>query len=501
MLRPRMKPISELKRELNEISDLKSVANVLEWDQLTYLPKGGEDARGRQLGLVSRILHERRSSPTLSKLVDDAAGVADEDSVDGAIVRRARRMVERAQRVPAELQSEITAHSSRMYGEWVVAKQDDDFERIRPFLEKNVELSRRYAEHFDFAHPADAFIDENDPGMSAESIRTLFAELRQDLVPIVHTLRDAEQPDASFLEREFPHDAQLKFADYIARAVGYDFERGRQDLTAHPFMIRFSGGDVRITTRVAADPTGAIFGTIHESGHALYEQGIDAALDGTPLGSGTSTGVHESQSRLWENIVGRSLSFWTRHYPVLVEHFPEALGDVSLKNFHRTINRVHRSLRRVESDEVSYNLHVMIRFDLELQVLEGTLAVADLPEAWNARMKNDLGIDVPSNALGCLQDVHWYCMPFGGSFQGYTLGNLMSAQFYEAALKGDGIKEALEAGETAPLRGWLTENLYTHGGRYMPDELVKRVTGKELSTESFLRYLRSKYGALYGVDL
>ncbi|MFT5353319.1 MAG: carboxypeptidase Taq [Polyangiales bacterium] len=493
--------LSDLKRELTEISDLRSVANVLEWDQLTYLPKGGEHARGRQLGLVSRILHERCASPTLSKLVDNASRMADEDSVDGAIVRRARRMVERAQRVPAELQSELTAHASRMYGEWVVAKKDNDFERIRPLLEKNVELSRRYADHFDFAHPADAFIDENDPGMSAESIRTLFASLRKELVPIVHVLRDADQPDSSFLERDFPHDAQLKFADYIARAVGYDFERGRQDLTAHPFMIRFSGGDVRITTRVGSDPTGAIFGTIHESGHALYEQGIDAALDGTPLGAGTSTGVHESQSRLWENIVGRSLSFWTRHYPALVEHFPEALGDVSLANFHRTINRVHRSLKRVESDEVSYNLHVMLRFDLELEVLEGKLAIADLPEAWNARMLSDLGIEVPSDADGCLQDVHWYCMPFGGSFQGYTLGNLMSAQFYEAACKGGGVSEALETGETAPLRKWLTENVYTHGGRYMPDELVQRVTGRPLSADSFLSYLRQKYGALYAVDL
>ena len=491
----------DLKRELKEISDLKSVANVLEWDQLTYLPKGGEEARGRQLGLVSRILHERASSPTLSKLVDNAQSMADDDSVDGAIVRRARRMVERAQRVPAELQSELTAHASRMYGEWVVAKNDNDFARVRPLLEKNVDLSRRYAEHFDFAHPADAFIDENDPGMSAESIRSLFASLREELVPIVHTLLAADQPDASFLERGFPHDAQLKFADYIARAVGYDFDRGRQDLTAHPFMVRFSGGDVRITTRVGKDPMGAIFGTIHESGHALYEQGIDAAFDGTPLGSGTSTGVHESQSRLWENIVGRSLSFWTCHYPALVEHFPDVLGDVSLTDFHRTINRVHRSLKRVESDEVSYNLHVMLRFDLELEVLEGKLAIADLPEAWNARMKSDLGIDVPSDAEGCLQDVHWYCMPFGGSFQGYTLGNLMSAQFYDAAKKGPGVSEALANGETTPLRKWLTENVYTHGGRYMPDELIERVTGRPLSADSFLSYLRGKYGALYGVEL
>ena len=498
-----MNALVELKSELQAISDLHSAAMVLEWDQNTYMPPGGAEARGRQIALLSRLAHERRSAERMGELLGSLAATADQDSVDGAMVRRAHRDWERATRVPSVLMEEMRNHASRLYSVWAEARKADDFARVAPLLERNVELSRRYAEHFEVDHPIDAFIDEHDPGMTAASVSRLFAEFREELVPIAERLLAQPRPDRSLLDANYPAAEQLAFAAKVSAALGYDFDRGRQDLTHHPFMIRFSAGDVRITTRVEPrDFSSCLFGTIHETGHALYEQNIEKRFDGTPLGSGTSTGVHESQSRLWENLVGRSRTFWEHFYPQLQAVFPEPLGDVELSTFHRAINSVERGLIRVESDEVTYNLHVMIRFDLERAMLEGSLPIAELPEAWNARMESDLGVRPPSDRLGCLQDVHWYCMPVGGGFQGYTLGNLMSAQFFAAAQRAlPELDKQIARGDLTPLRDWLTENLYRHGATYLPDELVRRATGAALSPQPFLAYLRAKYGALYGVAL
>ncbi|MBO6940129.1 MAG: carboxypeptidase M32 [Deltaproteobacteria bacterium] len=498
-----MNALVELKSELRAISDLNAAAMVLEWDQNTYMPPGGADARGRQIALLSRLAHERRSAKRMGELLSELSAMADAESVDGALVRRALRDYQRATKVPAELMEAISNHGSVLYSAWAAARKANDFEAVRPLLEKNLELSKRYAEHFEVDHPIDAFVDEHDPGMTAASLKTLFSSLRADLVPIVEALLARPEPDRSFLDADYPEEKQLAFAAEVSAALGYDFQRGRQDLTHHPFMIRFSSGDVRITTRVdPRDFTDCLFGTIHETGHALYEQNIDRAFDGTPLGAGTSTGVHESQSRLWENLVGRSRPFWEHMYPKLQATFPEPLADVSLDDFHRAINTVERGLVRVDSDEVTYNLHVMLRFDLECAMLEGELAIRDLPEAWNARMEADLGTKPPTDTLGCLQDVHWYCIPIGGAFQGYTLGNLMSAQFFGAASKAlPELDAQLAKGEVGPLRSWLTENIYRHGATYFPDELIQRTTGAALSPEPFLAYLRKKYGPLYDVEL
>lgn len=498
-----MDPLVELKAELTTIHDLLSAAAVLEWDQSTYMPSQGAAARGRQLALLGRIAHERRTAPRMGTLLAAARAKASPDSVDEALVFRAERNWRRASQVPAELMQTIREHGAATYVAWAEARKNDDFAAILPMLEKNVELSRRYSDCFtDAAHPADPFIDEHDPGMTTASVRELFTAFRAELVPIAKTLLDAPSPDVSFLQDAscFPPDRQLELAEKMARALGYDFERGRQDLTHHPFMIRFSAGDIRITTRIGETPLESLFGTIHETGHALYEQQIDPAFDGGPLGEGTSAGVHESQSRLFENLVARSRPFWDHFYPTLQQAYPDALTHVDVADFHRAINRVKRSLIRVEADEVTYNLHVMLRFDLETQMLEGKLAVKDLPEAWNARMKSDLGIEPKNHATGCMQDVHWYCTTVGGTFQGYTIGNLMSGQFFAAARRAlPELDASLAAGDVAPIRDWLKTHVHQHGARYLPADLVERATGAPLSSADFVAYLKTKYGALYGV--
>jgi carboxypeptidase Taq len=334
-------------------------------------------------------------------------------------------------------------------------------------------------------------------------VRALFAELREQLVPLVEILADAEPPNASFLTSHYDADAQLAFGRAVIERLGYDFSRGRSDLTHHPFMTKIGGGDVRITTRVREDDlTDALYSTIHECGHALYEQNIDPSFVATPLDNGTSSGVHESQSRLWENVVGRSREFWEAMLPMAKEHFPTQLGSVSVDDMYRAVNGVKRSLVRVDADEVTYNLHVMIRFDLALSLLEGELAVKDLPEAWNARYRSDLGVTPSSDREGVLQDVHWYVERIGGLFQGYTIGNVLSAQFFDAANRADAaIADGIRAGDFAPLRRWLVDNVYRHGSVYDPNDLVERATGGPISIEPFIRYLRQKYGPLYSLSL
>ncbi|MBC7171018.1 MAG: carboxypeptidase M32 [Polyangiaceae bacterium] len=335
--------------------------------------------------------------------------------------------------------------------------------------------------------------------MTVARIRGLFEELRAGIRPILDQILSHEPPDRSFLEQRFDRAAQLAFGRTIAERIGYDFRRGRQDETHHPFMTRFAAGDVRITTRVRENDLGeALFSTIHEAGHALYEQNVDTRYDGTPLGGGISAGVHESQSRLWENLVARGRPFWDFFFPRLVEMFPSELASVDVEQFHRAVNRVGRSLIRTDADEVTYNLHVMLRFELEVAMLEGRLAVKDLPEAWNSRMQEDLGVRPPDDRDGCLQDVHWFCTTMGGTFQGYTLGNLIAAQVYAAAERAlPNLSTQIAEGEFAPLRAFLTEHVYRHGARYEPEELVLRATGAPLSPAPFLEHLRRKYEPLY----
>ena len=335
--------------------------------------------------------------------------------------------------------------------------------------------------------------------MTTASIRTLFAELSSELVPIVQAICKQPAADDGCLRGSFCEPAQLDFSLSVVKWIGYDFDRGRLDKTLHPFRTRLSAGDVRITTRVyESDVRQALFSTLHEAGHALYEQGVDSALEGTPLGRGASIGVHESQSRLWENVVGRGRSFWQHFYPLLQSAFPDQLSKVPSETFYRAINRVERSLIRTDADGVTYNLHIMMRFGLELELLEGSLRAKDLSEAWRAGMQAYLGIVPPDDRDGCLQDVHLYAGSIGGGFQSYTIGNILSAQFYAAAVKAHpNIPSEIAIGEFSTLHAWLREHFYQHGRKFKPYELVERTTGGRMSVGPYLAYLRAKYGEIY----
>ncbi|MGH6840391.1 MAG: carboxypeptidase M32, partial [Methylocella sp.] len=387
---------------------------------------------------------------------------------------------------------------------WTRARPANDFAAMLPFLEQAVDLSREYAGYFaPYKHVADPLIDAADGGMTTDLVRSLFAELRHELIPIVRAICDQPVPGDDCLRGSFGEPAQLDFSLSVVKQFGYDTGRGRLDKTHHPFCTKLALGDVRITTRVDEKHFGdALFSTMHECGHALYEQGVAAALEGTPLGTGTSAGVHESQSRLWENVVGRGRSFWEHFYPVLRDAFPEQFRHKGFEAFYHAINKVERSLIRTDADEVTYNLHIMMRFDLELELLEGELRVKDLPEAWRARMQADLGVAPAGDRDGCLQDVHWYGGTVGGGFQSYTIGNILSAQFYAAAVKAHPeIPREIAKGEFGTLHGWLREHLYRHGRKFQPSEAVSRATGASMSTTPYLAYLRAKYGELYHLDL
>ena len=494
---------TELKVRLAEIDDLNMAASLLNWDQSTYMPAGGAEARGRQMATLAKISQEKFIDPEIGHLLDALRPYEESlpfESDEASLLRVTRRDYEQATKIPPEFMAEFNLHSANAYQTWAAARPENDFLKVQPLLEKTLDLSRKFADFFPgYEHIADPLIDFSDYGMKASSVRTLFAELREQLVPIVKGITSQPPADDSFLRVHYPEAQQLKFAEGVVRQLGYDFNRGRIDKTHHPFMTKFSLGDVRITTRVKENYLGeTLFSNMHEAGHAMYEQGIDQSYEATPLAGGTSAGVHESQSRTWENLVGRSRGFWEFFYPQLQAEFPEQLKGVSLDQFYRAINKVERSLIRTDADEVTYNLHVMLRFDFELQLLEGSLSIRDLPEAWHERFEQDFGIVPPSNADGVMQDVHWYGGAIGGAFQGYTLGNILSAQFYASALQAHPeIPVQMRQGQFATLRGWLTENVYRHGRKFTAPELVQRATGQPLTIAPYVQYLKTKYGELY----
>ncbi|MGL4612009.1 MAG: carboxypeptidase M32 [Trueperaceae bacterium] len=492
-----------LKARLQEITDLYAANYVLGWDQSTYMPKGGAEARGRQIATLSKLAHQKFTDPALGNLLEDLRSFEQTlpyDSDNASLLRFTRKGYGKALKVPDAFVATTSQHFSDVYELWAEARLANDYKKILPALEKTLELSQEFSSFFSkFDHVADPHIDAGDEGMTVATVRPLFASLRQELVPLVEAIPARAEADDSAIKQFFPEDKQLAFGLHIAQAFGYDLARGRQDKTLHPFATHFSVNDVRITTRVKEnDLSEALFSTLHEAGHAMYEQGVSLTLDPTPLAAGTSSGVHESQSRLWENVVGRSFGFWQHYYPKLQKTFPERLNNVPLEAFYKAINKVSRSLIRTDADEVTYNLHVIIRFDLECELLEDKLSVKDLPEAWCERYKRDLGVFSETDTDGVLQDVHWFSGFIGGAFQGYAIGNILSSQFYDAALQAHPeIPKEIIKGQFSTLHTWMRENIYQHGSKFTAPEIIKRATGQDLTIEPYVRYLKTKYGELY----
>lgn len=492
-----------LKDRLAEISDLNGAAAVLGWDQQTYMPPGGAAARAEQLATLGKLAHERLISDQVGELLEAAAAevaTLPADSDEACLVRVVRRDYDKARRVPPALVAELARAASLGMEIWVKARESSDFPLFQPALHKILDLHRQLAHCLGFEErPYDALLDQYEPGMKTSQVARIFSELREGLVPLVQAIAGKlDRVDDAVLRRHYAGGKQWDFGLEVLERLGYDLTRGRQDKSVHPFTTSFSINDVRITTRVDEHflPT-ALFGTLHECGHALYEQGISQALERTPLASGASLGIHESQSRLWENLVGRSRGFWSFFFPRLQHLFPEHLSAVSLEEFYGAINRVEPSLIRVEADEVTYNLHVLVRFELEVSLLEESIRLDELPSAWNAKMEEYLGVVPPNDAQGLLQDVHW-SNGLIGYFPTYSLGNLISVQLFDTAKRWDtSLAEKISQGEFGTLLGWLRDNIHCHGKKFRPGELVERATGQPLQSHPYLTYLRSKYSEIY----
>lgn len=498
--------LARLLERLTEIHNLDMANAVLNWDQRTYMPEKGGDARAKQLATLAKLSHEMFVSKETQDLLAaaeaemPAGGGADSPQV--AMLRVTRRALDKATRVPTALVVALTETASRGEDAWQAARANNDYAAFAPWLEKLLDLKRQYAAAVVPGVPIfDALLDDFEEGMTSAELDPVFATLKRHSVPLVAAIQErGKKITEEVLKRGYEKGAQEAFCRFILRECGFPFERGRLDTTVHPFCTNFSRDDVRITTRWEPDwLPGALFGCMHEMGHGFYELGIAPEFEATPLGGGVSLGVHESQSRLWENMVGRSREFWNRYYGELQKAFPSQLADVPLDVFYESINCVRPSLIRVEADEVTYNLHIILRYEMETALLNKDLSVADAPAAWNQRMQKYLGIAPPTNREGILQDVHWAFGGFG-YFPTYTLGNVLAAQLFESASKAlPSLRTDLEAGHFGGLREWLRVNVHQHGKRYVPRELVVLATGKPLGTEAYLGYLTDKFSGIYGL--
>jgi carboxypeptidase Taq len=490
-----------LRDRLAQVVDLRRVSGLLFWDQQTMMPPAGAPVRAEHRATLDRMAHELFVAPETGRLLDELepwADSLDPESDEACLIRVTRRDYEKSVRVPVELRTEMTRASSQGLKAWVGAREESNFEAFRPFLERHLELKHRYVECFEPADEAyDILLDDYERGMKTAEVREVFAEMKAELVPLIARIAETDDPTLSdCLTGDFPVERQQALSSEVVELFGMRPGAWRIDDTPHPFAGGAGRDDIRITTTYQPADLSALFATIHEYGHALYEHGVDAALERTPLGSGVSLGLHESQSRLWENLVGRGRPFWRFFYGRLQERFPEELGSVDPERFFRAINRVHPTLIRIHADEVTYNLHVILRFELEQDMIEGRIEARDLPDEWNRRMHEYLGVEVPSDAEGVLQDMHWG-MGSMGYFSTYSLGNVMSVQIWERLREDIGdLDDQIERGEFDDLREWLRERLHRHGRKFLPKETLERVAGGPLDAKPYLRYLTAKHGEL-----
>jgi len=496
----------ELKSRLAEIHDLNKVGWVLGWDQRTMMPPRGAAVRAEQLATIGRVAHEKFISDEIGRLLDDLRPYEESlpyDSDEASLIRVARRDYEKARRVPPALRAEMARAASLANPVWIEARKKSDFALFLPSLQRNVELKHQYVECFDEAENIyDILLDDYEHGMKTAEVKAIFDELKQELVPLIAAIAErGDAVDDACLHGHFPVEQQRAFCLSIIEGFGFQHDSWRLDPTVHPFASNSCTTDIRITTRYYEDFLNpALFGSMHECGHGLYENGVSPALERTPLCRGASLGLHESQSRMWENLVGRSRPFWKYFYPKLQAVFPEQFNGVDVETFYRAINKVQPSLIRVEADEATYGLHIILRFELEQEIMEGKLALRDLPEAWNARMKDYFGVSVPDDAKGVLQDIHWSGGMIG-YFPTYQLGNIIASQIWEKALAAmPDLYAQFERGEFTALREWLRENLHRHGRKFTPQETLARVAGGPINVGPYVRYLKAKLGEIYGLN-
>lgn len=487
--------------KMQKIADLRYAAAVLGWDQETYLPEKGAESRARQLSTLSSLAHDLFTEAALGELL----GTLKRDDTLDPIQRRNIQLTledyEKNKKYPAAFVEDLSRTSSASYHAWMKARRENDYRIFEPLLEKMVNLKRKETELLGYQHhPYDALLDDFEKGATVAMLDNIFGEVRRELKDYLSEVMAQAAPDDSILHQPFDRQKQWDFGVDLLKAMGFDFAAGRQDISEHPFTTSFSARDVRVTTRIDENDFGNMtWSCIHEGGHALYEQGLPAEAYGLPAGEAASLGVHESQSRLWENCVGRSRPFWSHFYPALQKLFTAQLNNVALDDFYRAINRVHPSLIRTEADELTYHFHVMIRYEIEKQLITGTLRVNELPEAWNSMYREYLGVEVPDDRRGVLQDVHWSHGSFG-YFPTYSLGSFYAAQYFAQAEKAiPQLESHIAAGDLMPLLHWLRENIHRHGRYYTAEELSEKVTGEKLQWKHFMRYIRRKYDDIYGL--
>ncbi|MFN7983805.1 MAG: carboxypeptidase M32 [Vicinamibacterales bacterium] len=496
----------ELKKRLGAIHDLRMANELLSWDQVVMMPAGGASSRAEQMATLETIAHERFTSAEIGQLLDRLAAYEQSlphESDEACLIRQTRVDYDKARKVPTELSAEMTRVSSLSRNAWAEARAKSDFSMFEPHLVQMLDLKKRYVDLFQpTGDPYDVVLDDYERAMPTAEVAAIFAELKKAIVPLIAAI--AERKDRAgdaCLHGHFPKDAQRAFCLSIVKRFGFSDEQWRLDPTTHPFATNTGLGDIRITTRYYEDfLSPSLFGTMHECGHGLYEHGVSPSLERTPVCQGASLGLHESQSRLWENIVGRSRPFWRCFYPQLQAAFPDQFREVDLETFYRAVNTVQPGFIRVEADELTYGLHVILRFELERDMLAGRVQVKDLPRVWNERMREYLGVDVPNDAKGVLQDVHWSLGLFG-YFPTYALGTIISAQIWERALAAmPDLPAQFERGEFSALREWLRTNLHCHGRKFTPKETLEKVTGsKTIDVGPFVAYVRGKFGDIYGV--